>query len=397
MRNSRRQAFARGFKNNFLIMNDVNMNEMVSRKIGGENPRDEKKLRDAIFGFSLLALLFVLIFVLEKILPRTSMLFTVLKKGAIYALVAVSMNLLNGFTGLFSLGQAGFMMIGAYTYAVFTIPVAQRAAVYQYFDGGIIQFTIPVFAAIILAGLVAAFFAFLIGLPVLHLKSDYLAIATLGFSEIMRAIFQWDKLGIVTNGSNLLRKYPVFPLDAFSVRGERGVHRHNRAFDKFHLRTRVQGDPRRRSGGRSDGNKFGAPQKNELRDFIVFRGNFRRAFGDVPNDDSGESIQKHDDLRNPSHRRHRRNRKRYGKLHFFDAFHRAFRMVAQVFGQRFARHSVFAAGLPQSRFLRGNHGDRAFLSARNHGRKGIFRRRDFEIFQVNSEKILKRKSRKSSK
>ena len=44
------------------------------------------------------------------------------KKGAIYALVAASMNLLNGFTGLFSLGQAGFMLIGAYTYAVFTIP-----------------------------------------------------------------------------------------------------------------------------------------------------------------------------------------------------------------------------------------------------------------------------------
>ncbi len=195
------------------MMNDVNINEFDSLKIGGGGGLDEKtrerKLRDAIVGFSLLAFLFVLIFVLERILPRTSMLFTVLKKGAIYALVAVSMNLLNGFTGLFSLGQAGFMMIGAYTYAVFTIPVAQRAAVYQYFDGGIIQFTIPIFAAIILAGLVAAFFAFLIGL-VLHLKSDYLAIATLGFSEIMRAIFQWDKLGMITNGSNLLRKYPVF-------------------------------------------------------------------------------------------------------------------------------------------------------------------------------------------
>jgi ABC-type branched-subunit amino acid transport system permease subunit len=50
------------------------------------------------------------------------MLFTVVKKGAIYALVAVSMNLLNGFTGLFSLGQAGFMLIGAYTYAVLNDP-----------------------------------------------------------------------------------------------------------------------------------------------------------------------------------------------------------------------------------------------------------------------------------
>ncbi len=173
------------------------------------------KTRDLFVGLCLIALMFVVILVLEAILPRTSMLFTVLKKGAIYALVAVSMNLLNGFTGLFSLGQAGFMLIGAYTYGIFTIPVSQRAAVYQYFDGGIIQFTIPVVLALILAGIVAAFFAYLIGLPVLHLKSDYLAIATLGFAEIIRAIFQWDKLGVITNGSNLLRKYPVFKSTVF--------------------------------------------------------------------------------------------------------------------------------------------------------------------------------------
>ena len=51
-------------------------------------------------------------------------------------------------------------------------------------------------------------FAFLIGLPVLKLKSDYLAIATLGFAEIIRAIFQWQKLGPITNGSNLLKSFP---------------------------------------------------------------------------------------------------------------------------------------------------------------------------------------------
>ena len=175
-----------------------------------QNNLQKQKVMDWAISAGLLVFVFALVFVLEQVLPRTSMLFTVLKKGAIYALVAVSMNLLNGFTGLFSLGQAGFMMIGAYTYAVFTIPVALRPAVYQYFDGGAIQFAIPVFAALLLAGLVAAVFAFLIGLPVLHLKSDYLAIATLGFAEIMRALFQWDKLGVITNGSNLLRKYPVF-------------------------------------------------------------------------------------------------------------------------------------------------------------------------------------------
>ncbi|MCR5187499.1 MAG: branched-chain amino acid ABC transporter permease [Treponema sp.] len=176
---------------------------------------NKNKKRDMIISFGLLALLFVVLIVLEQVMPRTSIIFTVLKKGAIYALVAVSMNLLNGFTGLFSLGQAGFMLLGAYTYAIFTIPVSARAQVYQYYDGGLIQFSIPVILALVLAGLVAAIFAYLIGLPVLKLKSDYLAIATLGFAEIIRAIFQWDKLGVITNGSNLLRKYPAYRSTVF--------------------------------------------------------------------------------------------------------------------------------------------------------------------------------------
>ena len=154
---------------------------------------------------------FLFVGIAEKVAPASwNMLFMVLKKGAIYTLIAVSMNLLNGFTGLFSLGQAGFMLIGAYTYGIFTIPVAERASVYQYFGGGVVQFALPVPIALILAGLVAAIFAFLIGLPVLRLKSDYLAIATLGFAEIIRAVFQWNVLGPLTNGSNLLRKFPVF-------------------------------------------------------------------------------------------------------------------------------------------------------------------------------------------
>ena len=105
-----------------------------------------KKQTKVMWNVGLIGGLLLLLFVLEQILPSGSMLFTVLKKGAIYALVAVSMNLLNGFTGLFSLGQAGFMLLGAYTYGILTIPVESRASVYQYFDGGIVQFAIPVSA-----------------------------------------------------------------------------------------------------------------------------------------------------------------------------------------------------------------------------------------------------------
>lgn len=182
-----------------------------------------------ILTIVLLAALYIFLFALDNALPTNSvtvMLIPVLQKGAIYALVCVSMNLLNGFTGLFSLGQAGFMLIGAYAYAIFCIPADQHAAVYQYFEGGAIQFSIPEILSgvlgenagaflgsiicILIAGVVAAIFAALIGIPVLRLKSDYLAIATLGFAEILRAFFQWDGLGKITNGSNLLRKYTNF-------------------------------------------------------------------------------------------------------------------------------------------------------------------------------------------
>ena len=172
-----------------------------------------------------IVLVYAVAFVLDRIPGVSGMLTTVLKKGAIYSLVAVSMNLLNGFTGLFSLGQAGFMLVGAYTYAVLNIGSAIRSTVYQYYDplikfslvesfqgalgqtGGLI---LGVFVSLVLAGLLAGLIAWLIGLPVLKLKSDYLAIATLGFAEIIRAIVQLEALAPVTNGSQLLRGFPFF-------------------------------------------------------------------------------------------------------------------------------------------------------------------------------------------
>ena len=185
------------------------------------NSLTKKKIDSATIISAVIVLcLYVAVFIAEQFVPATSMLFTVLKKGATYALVAVSMNLCNGFTGIFSLGQAGFMLIGAYVYGIFTIPLAARMDVYQYYNGGLVQFVLPWFIAMILGGLAAAFFAFLIGLPVLRLKSDYLAIATLGFAEIIRALFQWDKLGPITNGSNMLRLFPTF--NDFNIRGAEG-------------------------------------------------------------------------------------------------------------------------------------------------------------------------------
>ena len=166
-----------------------------------------RKSDRALTAAALAALVAVLL-IMEMTMKSTSILLTVLKKGAIYALVAVSMNLLNGFTGLFSLGQAGFMLIGAYTYAILTMPMEVKlsSSVYKYYDCAVHVET-GILPALLLAGVAAAVFAALIGLPVLRLKSDYLAIATLGFAEILRALFQWDAMGPITNGANVMRQY----------------------------------------------------------------------------------------------------------------------------------------------------------------------------------------------
>jgi len=137
---------------------------------------------------------------------------TVLQLGVIYALIAVSMNLCNGFTGLFSLGQAGFMTLGAYTYAVLTIPVESRASVYYLYGVAdwLANIELPIVAALIVAGLMAALLAAIIGAPVLKLKSDYLAIATLGFAEVVRIVVASSPFNKITNGSMGLTSIPGF-------------------------------------------------------------------------------------------------------------------------------------------------------------------------------------------
>ena len=184
----------------------------------------QKNNRQTLISLALVALMLAVVLVLDQVIQPTdymSMLLKVLQKASVYALAAVSLNLLTGFTGLFSLGHAGFMLIGTYIYAIFTISSDSLDAVYQYYDAAV-RFSIPealsgalgpfgtvlgVIVAVLLAGLGAALVAWLIGLPVLRLKSDYLAIATLGFAEVIRAVFQWGKLGPVTNGSNPLKSF----------------------------------------------------------------------------------------------------------------------------------------------------------------------------------------------
>ena len=186
---------------------------MATRKISGTT-------RILLSGAAL-ALLVLFLYWLEMNRSRYGMAVSVLQKGVILSVVAVSMNLLNGFTGLFSLGQAGFMSIGAYVTAIVTIPVESVKAVY-YMNGlapwlmsfkeslAFLPPSILILFGLLLGGLVAGVFAALIGIPVLRLKSDYLAIATLGFSEIVRAIIASPQLDRITNGSYGLKNIPGF-------------------------------------------------------------------------------------------------------------------------------------------------------------------------------------------
>jgi branched-chain amino acid transport system permease protein len=106
-------------------------------------------------------------------------------------IMAASLNLINGYTGQFSLGHAGFMAVGAYTSAVIT---NQFGAINI---GGLNINALNIFAAngifggaLLAGGLAAAVAGLLVGIPTLRLRGDYLAIVTLGFGEIIRVILQ---------------------------------------------------------------------------------------------------------------------------------------------------------------------------------------------------------------
>ncbi|NLW41280.1 MAG: branched-chain amino acid ABC transporter permease, partial [Tissierellia bacterium] len=122
----------------------------------------------------------------------------------------LSMQLINGFTGLFSLGHAGFMAIGAYTVAILTISPENKAM--NFFLEPIVPFLADVqlsfLPALIMGGIIAATFGFLIGAPVLRLTDDYLAIATLGFAEIIRVVF--TNTQSLTNGALGLKAIPKY-------------------------------------------------------------------------------------------------------------------------------------------------------------------------------------------
>lgn len=134
----------------------------------------------------------------------------ILNLCAVFTIFSVTFNLIFGYTGQFSLGHAGFAAIGAYVGALLTLSSAQKQA--NFFLQPIAPFLanleVPFLPTLIIAGLLAAIIGSLVAWPALRLRGDYLAIATLGFSEIIRIFLV--NLQPLTNGAMGLKGIPEY-------------------------------------------------------------------------------------------------------------------------------------------------------------------------------------------
>jgi branched-chain amino acid transport system permease protein len=145
------------------------------------------------------------LFVLSLVLPNTlqDIVYRVVMLSGIAIIMAVSLNLINGFTGQFSIGHAGFQAVGAYVSAALTVYGHGMLFPFLPANGtlapGIAGFFVGAPAMLIsmlVGGLVAAAIGYVVGLPSLRLRGDYLAIVTLGFGEIIRvAVENTDAVG----------------------------------------------------------------------------------------------------------------------------------------------------------------------------------------------------------
>ena len=125
----------------------------------------------------------------------------------IYIILAVSLNITNGFTGLFSLGHPGFMAIGGYVTAILTFPAA-RKSMFLELPQWLATLQLPFLPAVLIGGTCAGITAVIVGLPVLRLKGHYLAVATMGFLIIIQVlIINWES---VTRGPLGLNGLPAF-------------------------------------------------------------------------------------------------------------------------------------------------------------------------------------------
>ena len=150
----------------------------------------DKRARQSLITYAMVIIAFVVVQILLATGSMTSLMKGLLVPLCVYAILAVSLNLTVGILGELSLGHAGFMCIGAFTGAFFSKCVQDVITI------GWLRISI----AIILGSAMAGLFGFLIGMPVLRLKGDYLAIVTLGFGEIIKTVVNVVYIGRDENG-----------------------------------------------------------------------------------------------------------------------------------------------------------------------------------------------------
>ncbi|MEA1884061.1 MAG: branched-chain amino acid ABC transporter permease [Thermotogota bacterium] len=153
----------------------------------------------------------ILFFIAEENL--NSYMIRIVSLIGIFGIMAVSLTLINGVSGMLSLGHAGFIAIGAYVAALLTMSVQQKEASFilmgvAYPINTEALSSIPFFWATIAGGSVAALMSFIVGWPTLRMSGDYLAITSLGFAEIIRIfLLNWNR---ITNGSLGLKGIPSY-------------------------------------------------------------------------------------------------------------------------------------------------------------------------------------------
>jgi hypothetical protein len=230
-----------------------------------------------------LAAAIVVLVLADTLLPRVlnTYYLTILARILIAILAAVSLQLVNGFTGQFSIGHAGFMAVGAYTSAALSVygSAPLLADLQQLFPAPVaraLYFPIP----LVFGGLAASLAGLLVGIPALRLRGDYLAIATLGFGEIIRiAILNIDAVG-GARGFSLLgrrRRRPALREPRRDRRRRRDLGRADRAARLLGGRPRVPRRARGRDRGRGDGHRHHAREGRGVRGRELLRGRGRRA------------------------------------------------------------------------------------------------------------------------
>lgn len=175
---------------------------MRKNHMGGDDNRRRNLILTAIAAALLIA------FIAGAERWFNSYMIRIINTCCIYSLVTMSMTLVNGNTGVFSLGNAGFMCIGAYTTAILIMTPELKAMVFYLvpMQPWLQSVHLPFLLALICGGAMAAICALLVGFPVLRFRGDYLSIATLAFSEILRVLML--NASSITNGAIGISKIP---------------------------------------------------------------------------------------------------------------------------------------------------------------------------------------------